>query len=44
MYLHIIIITLGCLQSIQIMVIFLIKIIYGIYILIYKTNEFEVIN
>jgi len=44
MYLHIIIITLGCLQSIQIMVIFVIKFIYGIYTLMYKTKEFEVRN
>src|SRR5229473_2505394 len=44
MYLQFIIVILGCLQSIQIMVIFVIKFIYGIYTLIYKAKDFEVRN
>lgn len=42
--LHKFITIIGFIQSIQISVILLIKIIYGVYTLIYKKNEFEVRN
>ena len=41
-YLHKIIIVVGAIQSIQILIIFTIKIIYGLYTLIYKSKEFEI--
>lgn len=43
-YSHVIVIVLGILQSIQIIIIFIIKVIYGIYVLKYKKNEFDVRN
>ena len=43
-YLHKIIIVVGAIQSIQILIIFTIKIIYGLYTLIYKSKEFEIRN
>ena len=43
-YLHKIIIVVGAIQSIQILIIFIIKIIYGLYTLMYKSKDFEVRN
>ena len=43
-YLQIIIIIVGAIQSIQIFIILFIKIIYGIYTIIYKPKIFEVRN
>ena len=39
-YLHIPIIVIGTIQSVQIIIIFLIKFIYGIYTLKYKSDKF----
>ena len=41
-YFHNFIIVVGAIQSIQILVIFIIKAFYGLYVLIYKTKDFEV--
>ena len=43
-YLHKLIIVVGAIQSIQILIIFIIKIIYGLYTLMYKSKDFEVRN
>ena len=43
-YLHKLIIVVGAIQSIQILLIFIIKIIYGLYTLIYKPKDFEIRN
>lgn len=43
-YLHKFIIVVGAIQSIQILLIFIIKIIYGLYTLIYKSKDFEIRN
>nr|YP_010697893.1 hypothetical protein P1Q19_mgp05 [Fuscoporia viticola]WCF76854.1 hypothetical protein [Fuscoporia viticola] len=43
-YLHIYIAIIGAIQSIQIVLMFIIKFIYGLYTLIYKPKEFEVRN
>lgn len=43
-YLHKLIIVIGAIQSIQILIIFFIKIIYGLYTIIYKPKEFEIRN
>ena len=42
--LHKLIIVVGAIQSIQILTIFIVKIIYGLYTLIYKSKDFEVKN
>ena len=44
LYLHNIIMILGIVQSLQISIIFIIKFIYGIYTLKYKSKDFEVRN
>lgn len=43
-YLHKPIIIIGAIQSVQILIICIVKIIYGIYTLKYKSKEFEVRN
>nr|YP_009652979.1 hypothetical protein [Taiwanofungus camphoratus]QCG70017.1 hypothetical protein [Taiwanofungus camphoratus]UKQ56123.1 hypothetical protein [Taiwanofungus camphoratus]WRO45218.1 hypothetical protein [Taiwanofungus sp. YW-2023a] len=43
-YLHKLIIIIGAIQSVQMFILFIVKFIYGIYTLIYKSKEFEVRN
>jgi hypothetical protein len=43
-FLHVIILIFAIIQSVQIFFIFLIKFSYGIYIIIYKSKEFEIRN
>ena len=43
-YLHKLIIIIGAIQSVQILIIFTIKVVYGFYTLICKTKDFDVKN
>lgn len=43
-YLHKVIIVVGAIQSVQILIVFIIKVIYGLYTLLYKPKDFEVRN